>query len=238
MQAGEGHLGRARQVQVVALDVVDVDVVRGQEARPVHGLLADEHGRQHRDEALLDEPVEREAVERELDQRRVAHAVDEARAGEAGRRAPGRTSRGPSRSRGGRAARSRSSRRLADLAQHLRVLLGPAVGRGRIRRVRDAVPVVLHARLRLLELVLERLQLALDPRQLLELLRRRLALELRARAEVVDLRLELPPPLVGAHQLIEELLSALARDRGPNDVGMGARCLEVDHAAESKPERW
>jgi hypothetical protein len=74
----ERHLGSAREVELVSLDPVDVDLVGGKEAGSVHRLLAHEHGRQHRREPLRDEAVEREAVEGELDERRLADSVREA----------------------------------------------------------------------------------------------------------------------------------------------------------------
>ena len=55
-----------------------------------------------------------------------------------------------------------------------------------------------------------------------------------ARAQVVDLRLEPTPLLVGAHQLVEDLLAALARDRRPDGVRVRAGGPEVNHAVESK----
>ena len=230
---GQRDLGRARQVQVVPLDAVDVDLVRRQEAGSVHRLLADEHRRQHGDETLLDESVEREAVERQLHQREVPDAIDEPGAGEP----CGALGVDPTELLGEVEVVERVEgevARLAPAADLDRVLLVPAVRDGRVGRIRDTVPVLLHRRLRPLELVLERLQLALEPRQLLELLRRRLALQLRARAQLVDLRLQPAPLLVGSHQLVEDLFAALARDRRPERVRIGASGLEVDHAAESR----
>ena len=44
----QGHLGRAGEVELVALDPVDVDLLGREEAGAVHRVLADEHGREHR----------------------------------------------------------------------------------------------------------------------------------------------------------------------------------------------
>jgi len=67
VQPGERDLGRARQVQLVALRVVEVHVVGREEAGAVHRLLLHEHRRQRRNEALACQPGEGEAVERELE---------------------------------------------------------------------------------------------------------------------------------------------------------------------------
>ena len=54
----------------------------------------------------------------------------------------------------------------------------------------------------------------LDRLELLELLRRRLALQLRRAAELVDPRHERAPALVGLEQAVERVGGALARERG------------------------
>ena len=163
------------------------------------------------------EPVEREAVERELRQREVAEAVGEARAREP-RRALHVDPAEPRRDVQVVERLEAEVALLADAADLDGVLLVPAVRHGTVGRVRDEVPVLLHLRLDPVELVLLRLQLALDPGQLLELLRRRLALQLRPRAQLVHLGLEAPPLLVRAQQRVEDLLAALARDRRPEGV--------------------
>ena len=72
--------------------------------------------------------------------------------------------------------------------------------------------------------LLERLQLLLDLLQLLELLRRRLAVELLLRAQLVDPRHERAPALVGREQLVERVGGAAARERGAEGVGIVAGC--------------
>jgi hypothetical protein len=78
VQARERHLGRARQIEVVALDAVDVDLVRGQEARAVHRLLTHEHRREDRQEPFRGDAVECEAVHGQLEQGSCTNPVGEA----------------------------------------------------------------------------------------------------------------------------------------------------------------
>ena len=110
--AASGDLGRAGEVQLVALDRVDVDLVRREEAGAVHGLLADEHGRQRRARS----PARRAG--RARSGRARARAARRRRCGSA-KREPETCARAlhvdAGRARGGRAARSRT-RRLADAA--------------------------------------------------------------------------------------------------------------------------
>ena len=98
-----------------------------------------------------------------------------------------------------------------------------------MRRVRDererCVPLGLGGR----ELLLGDLELRLDGLELLQLLGRRLPLELRPRAELVDLRDQLAPALVGGEQRVEVLGRALAREGNALRVRIGAGGLEVDH---------
>ena len=79
------------------------------------------------------------------------------------------------------------------------------------------------------ELLLRLLERRLDGPQRLELLRCRLALELRLPAELVDPRDERAPALVGLEQRVELLGRALARERGAPAVGVAAGGLQVDH---------
>ena len=78
------------------------------------------------------------------------------------------------------------------------------------------------------ELLLGLAQLLLDLLQLLDLFGRRLALQLLARAEIVDLRHQLTPALIGGEPAVEVLCGALPRERGPIAVGVVARGLRVD----------
>ena len=230
MQRGERDLRRADEVEAVPLDRVDVHLVRREEPGAVHRLLADEHGREHGGEALLDETVEREAVERELEERDVADPVHEPRARDA------RAALEVDPAVRGREVdvvlhRKVERRGLADAPDLDRVLLREPVGRGHVRRVRHAVEERLPCRLGLTELVLEPLEVDLDLLQLLELLGRRLPLQLRPPAELVDLRYERPPALVGLEQLVEDprRLVALADEGGAKRVRIGPGGLEVDH---------
>ena len=228
MHPGERDLGRAGEEEAVLLELVDVRLLGREEARADHRLLAHEHGREHRHESGRGDVIEREAVERQREQRRVADDVAEPRAGEARGalelEAPDLA----------RLLRLRERRRLAEAADLDGVVLGVAVRSRGVRRVRDERERLLAGRLGGGELLLRRPQLLLHPLQLLELLRRRLALQLRLAAELVDARHERPPALVGGEQLVERLGRALARERRPPGVGLGAGGLQVDHPRESR----
>ena len=126
------------------------------------------------------------------------------------------------------------ARRLAPPPDLLGVLLLGAVGNRFVRRVRDLLEQRVACRLGLRERGLEALELLLHPLELLDLLRRRLAGELLAAAQVVDLRDERAPALVGGEELVERVGRALARDCGAHCVGVVPRCAEVDHEWESK----
>ena len=76
------------------------------------------------------------------------------------------------------ADREVEARRLAPAADLDGVLVRLAVGCRHVGRVGDAIEDLLPARLRLAELFLQALQLALEPLELGELLGRRLALDL------------------------------------------------------------
>src|SRR6185437_15568384 len=84
------------------------------------------------------------------------------------------------------------------------------------------------------ELQLGGLQLLLDALQLLELLRRRLALQLRARAQLVDARDDRPPALVGGEPRVERLGRAFTREPAAEVVGAGSCRACVDHRLESR----
>ena len=129
--AGERDLGGAGEEEAVLLELVDVRLLGREEARADHRLLADEHRRQHRREPGRGDVVEREAVEREREQRGVADDVAEPRSGEA---------RGALELEAAdlaRLLRLRERRRLAEAADLDGVVLGVAVRRRVVRRVRD-----------------------------------------------------------------------------------------------------
>ena len=88
-------------------------------------------------------------------------------------------------------------------------------------------------RLGLGELLLGALQLLLHAAQLLELLGRRLSLQLRLRPQLVDARDERAPALVGGEPGVERLGGALAREPAPELVRVGAGGARVDHERES-----
>ena len=131
VEARERDLGRAGEVEVVGLERVDVRLLGREEAGAVHRPFAHEHRRQHRHVAVLRGAVEREAVDRERDERRVADEVAEARARDA---------------RGALHLEAADLRvlgavglRVADAPELDRVVVGVAVGSGRIRGVGNDV---------------------------------------------------------------------------------------------------
>ncbi len=227
MHPGERHLGGARQVQAVLLERVDVGPLGREEPGADHRLLAHEHGRQDRRESGPRDVVDRETVESQREQRGVADHVPEAGAGE-----PRRTLELEPPDLCGLAGLT--PRRLAHAAELDGVLLAVAVGDVVVGRVRDLEERGVALGLRRGERVLRLLQLGLHALEHLELLRRRLALELRPRAQVVDARYEVAPAGVGLEKAVERVRGALPRERSPHRVGIGPGCLEVDHEAESR----
>ena len=124
--------------------------------------------------------------------------------------------------------------RLAPLLDDDRVLVAVTVGGRLVRQVRHLAERGVARRLGGGELLLGRPQLLLDLLQPLELLRRRLAVELLLRPQLVDARHERAPALVCAQQLVERVGRAAARERGAGCVGIVAGCLQVDHRFESR----
>ena len=131
-------------------------------------------------------------------------------------------------------------RRLADAADLLRVLVGVAVGRGGVGRVRHLLEQRVALGLGVRELVLDRAQLLLDLVQLLELLRRRLALQLQPAAQLVDPRHQRAPALVGGEQRVEASAAPLRASAARKPAGslraarrsITRRSLERGSAAE------
>jgi hypothetical protein len=75
----QGHLGGADQVQVVVGQAVDLLLGIRQEAGPVEGALAHEHGRHHGLESLAAEPLQRKPNQRELEHHEVPEQVGKPR---------------------------------------------------------------------------------------------------------------------------------------------------------------
>ena len=73
-------LGGSDEIELVFGQPVELLLGVGQHAGPVERRLAHEHGRDHRHEAPLAEPVDRPAHERQLEQHEVALQICEARA--------------------------------------------------------------------------------------------------------------------------------------------------------------
>ena len=115
-----------------------------------------------------------------------------------------------------------------------RVLLRPAVGHVDVGRIRDSVEQLLAAGFCRRQLLLEGAELLFDALELGELFRRRPALDLARRAQLLDPRLDLTDRVVGVEQLVEEVGRALARECGTHRVGLGSGGAQIDHARESR----
>ncbi len=172
--------------------------------------------------------VEGEAVEREREEGGVADEVAEARSRQAGGTLELEATDLA------RLLRLRELGRLAEAADLDGVVLGVAVGCRLVRRVGDDRKRLVASGLGGRELLLCGSKLLLQLLQLLELLGRRLALELRAAAQIVDPGHERAPALVGREQGVERLAGSLARERSAPRVRLGSGCLEIDHATDSR----
>ena len=126
MQRGERDLAGADEVQVVLGQVVDLLLGVGQEAGAVEGVLAHEHGRDHRLEAVAAQLLQRPADQRELEEDELGAQVGEARARQARRALHVDPLAGQLQV----VARRRVHARLADLAHD-----GVLVGRARVGQV-------------------------------------------------------------------------------------------------------
>ena len=199
MEAAYRNLGRACEIEVFAVDRVDVRVVRWEPAGADERLLADENGRQDRHEPLCDEPVEGEPVQSERKEGCVADPVAEAGPGDASRTLHVEASDL------GVLLRVAQHRRLTYPAELESVVLGGALRDRVVRRVRDEKPQAVALGLRVGQLAFEPPEILLRRLQLLELLGRRLSLEVRPRPQLVDLRDEGAPALIGAQQRIERV---------------------------------
>jgi hypothetical protein len=122
----------------------------------------------------------------------------------------------------------------ADRRFDAHVVLGCTVGNVVGRQVRDPQANLVARRLGVGELTLHSLQLLLDPAQLLELLRRRLAFHLGTGAEVVGARHEFAPLFVGGEPGVEHLAGASASQPATKLVRLVAGGSGVDHAMESR----
>src|SRR6266545_2758166 len=227
VHADQRDLGGADEVEPVLGHRVVVALVGREEAGAVHRLLAHEHRRDHRREPFGDEPLECKSVEREREQRRVAGEETEARTGELGRALELEAADL------GVLARVHKQRRLTPALDLDGVVLGHAVRRGLVRRVRNFRERLLALRLGGRELRLERAQPLLDLLQLLELLGRRLAVELLPRPQLVDLRDEGAPALVRSEQRVERLGGAAARKGSAERVRVRTGFTQVDHRAKN-----
>ena len=108
VEAGQRHLRGAGEEELVLGDLVDLVAVAGQEAGPLQRLLADQHRRHHRLVPLGPDQLDREADQGQLQHHQVALEVGEAGAGEPRGGLHLDQAAARRRSRGGRAARSRT----------------------------------------------------------------------------------------------------------------------------------
>ena len=123
MEAGQRDLGGAGEEELVLRDLVDLVAVAGEHPGPLERLLADQHRRHHRLVALGADQLDREADQRQLEHHQVALEVGEAGAGEAGGRLHvDQAELGAELEVVARLEVELG--RLADLADHHRVLLG------------------------------------------------------------------------------------------------------------------
>ena len=125
----------------------------------------------------------------------------------------------------------RAGARLADHPDDLSLgVVGHLVRDRFVRRARNLRQQLIPLCRRRRQFLLEPPEIILDLLQLLDLLGRRLALQLLAPAKLVDLRHQLAPALVRGEELVECLRAggALARDGPAEPVGIGPRGSEVD----------
>ena len=240
--AGQRDLGRADQEQlgIGVRDRVDLLARLGEEAAADERLLAHEHRRHDRREALADELVERVLHRRDVQPHDVAEQVGEARARDA--RAALDVDHAARRGRGGRAARSRTpaSGRL-DIVVQLRVLLEHAVGGATGAGGSGASSIAVSkaastsrscsssAASRSRSSAAAAISAAASRPGALGLadrLRRRVALG----AQLVDLRLQRAPALVQREHLVEQAVGLAARERRAHALGLGADQADVEHA--------
>ena len=171
---GERDLGRAGEEEAVLLELVDVRLLGREEAGADHRLLAHEHRRQHRREPGRGDVIEREAVEREREQRRVADDVAEPRARRAAQRARARSARSRSPPSPPPSAAGSPKRRISTASSSVSPSGAESCGgfgtsaSASSRAASAAASSSSAAR-----------SSSFTPLQLLELLRRRLALQLR-----------------------------------------------------------
>ena len=231
VQRRQRDLARPREVERVVGEPVDLLLRVGQEAGAVERLLAHEHRRDHRLEAVAAQHLQRPAHERQLEQHEVALEVGEAGAGHA----RARLHVDP------RAAQlevvlRRSRPRLAALVEDL-VL----VGRGRVGRVGQRGELGVELGLHAVELLAQRLAARGDRLHRGDRLRgvlarllgrgdrlRRLVL---LRLDPLGLGQQLAPPHVERQHPVQPLGRAVAppRERLAHGRGILPDRLQVEH---------
>src|SRR5207245_323786 len=106
--------------------------------------------------------------------------------------------------------------------EHLRVLLGPAVGGGDVGRIGNSVPELLAGAFGGREVLVRFLERRFQGSRLLDLLLGgRLAEALLLGAQLFLARRRLAPARVRLQQPVEELLAALANERSPKRLRLG-----------------
>ena len=232
VQRRERHLARPREVQRVVGEPVDLLLGVGQEARAEQRLLAHEHRRDDRLEAVAAEQLDRPAHERQLEQHEVARRYAKR---EPATRAPASMSIRPPAS--SRWSRAESITRGSPTSRSDRV----AVGRGRVGRVGQRGERLDAARTRArrarsrapsasVRAAASRRSPPRRPRRTSSPRRSPPRPRCGARAGA-HLGLELAPALVERERAVEALLGPVAppRERRPDRRGVAADRLEVEH---------
>ena len=132
------------------------------------------------------------------------------------------------------AHRKVEGRRIAPAANLDCVIIREAVRRGLVRRIRHTVEQLLAASLRGGELLLQRLQLLLDPFELRKLLGCRLALDFARGAQLFGAGLNLADCLICRQELVEDVGGPFSRECEPEALRVVSGCTQIDHWRESR----
>ena len=238
MERRQRDLRGADQEQLVAGDLVDHLPLAGEEAGAEQRALANEHRRDHRNEPLAAEQLDREAHQRQLDHHQVAQQVGEARARGLARLLHLDPAVGEPQVEVV-ADLELELRALADLPQDHGVVLRGPVRSLRLGKVGKLGQELVALRLDLGQLGLELLHLGAHLAHLGDqglgvlpgALRRRDLIRgaVLPGAPLLDLGKQLPAALVEAQQLVEGLGGAATRQRGPGGLGILADAPKVEH---------
>ena len=234
----------ADQEQLVAGNLVDHLPLAGEEAGAVQRALADEHRRDHRNEPLAADQLDREAHQGQLDQHQVAEQVGEARARGLARLLHLDPAVGEAQVEVV-ADLELELGALADLPQDHGVVLGRPFRSLWRRKVGKLGHELVALRLDLGQLGLELLHLGAHLAHLGDQRLGVLPGALRRRdlvggpvlpgAPLLDLGKQLTAALVEAQQLVEGLGGAAPRQRGPGRLGVLADAPKVEHQWSTWP---